>query len=95
MDDKTNEVYSSKFLFHVIELKKLESTCQDRKHQALYHWAKMLAATDWEAISMEAKGDPYMEAARAEMEKINQSERERYLYLRREIEVMYKERSQV
>ena len=87
MDDKTNEVYSSKFLFHVIELKKLESTCQDRNHQALYHWAKMLAATDWEAISMEAKGDPYMEAARAEMEKINQSERERYLYLRREMAI--------
>ena len=87
MDDKTNEVYSSKFLFHVIELKKLESTCQDGKLSDLYHWAKMLAATDWEAICMEAKGDPYMEAAKDEMEKINQSEMERYLYLRREMAI--------
>lgn len=87
MDDKTYEVYSSKFLFHVIELKKLESTCQDEKHQELYHWAKMLAATDWEAICMEAKGNPYMEAAKDEMEKMNQSEAERYLYLRREMAI--------
>lgn len=84
-DDKTNEVYSSKFLFHVIELRKLERTCPDDAQQELYHWAKMLAATDWEAVCMEAKGNPYMEAAKDEMEKINQSEMERYLYLRREM----------
>ena len=36
---------------------------------------------------MEAKRDPYMEAAKDEMEKINQSEMERYLYLRREMAI--------
>ncbi|WP_281419940.1 Rpn family recombination-promoting nuclease/putative transposase [Faecalicatena faecalis] len=87
MDDKTKEVYSSKFIFHVIELKKLESTCRDGGDQDLYHWAKMLAATDWEAIYMEARENPYMEAAKDEMEKINQSEMERYLYLRREMAI--------
>lgn len=34
---------------------------------------------------MEAKGNPYMEVAKDEMEKINQSKMERYLYLRREM----------
>ena len=36
---------------------------------------------------MEAKGNPYMETAKDEMEKINKSEEERYLYLRREMAV--------
>ena len=57
------EVYSSKFLFHVIELKKLEEA------------------------SEEEKGRTYMETAKDEMEKINKSEEERYLYLRREMAV--------
>ena len=34
---------------------------------------------------MEAKGSPYREAVVAEMDKINRSETERYLYLRREM----------
>lgn len=36
---------------------------------------------------MEAKGNPYREAAVNEMDKINQSEAERYLYLRREMAI--------
>lgn len=36
---------------------------------------------------MEAKGNPYREAAVNEMDKINQSETERYLYLRREMAI--------
>lgn len=36
---------------------------------------------------MEAKGNPYMETAKDEMEKINKSEEGRYLYLRREMAV--------
>ena len=36
---------------------------------------------------MEAKGNPYMATAKDEMEKINKSEEERYLYLRREMAV--------
>ena len=36
---------------------------------------------------MEAKGNPHMETAKDEMEKINKSEEERYLYLRREMAV--------
>ena len=36
---------------------------------------------------MEAKGNEYRELVREEMEKINQDEMERYLYLRREMAV--------
>ena len=36
---------------------------------------------------MEAKGNPYMEAAKDVMDKINQSETERYLYLRQEMAI--------
>lgn len=80
-DIKTEEVYSSKFIFHVVELKKLEETPKEERDE-LYRWARLIAAKSWEAVCMEAKGNPYMEAARDEMNKINQSEKERYLYLR-------------
>lgn len=84
MDEKTNEEHSSKFLFHVIELKKLDETPKEEQNE-LYHWAKLIAAKDWEAVCMEAKGNPYMEEARDEMHKINQDEVERWLYLRRQM----------
>lgn len=71
----------------MVELKNVESASPEEKKQELYHWARMLAATEWEVVCMEAKGNPYMEAAKDEMEKINQSEMERYLYLRREMAI--------
>lgn len=84
-----HEVYSSKFQFHVIELKKLKDATEAEKEQEpeLYKWAKVIAAKSWEAICMETKGNPYMEAAKDELEKINQDENERYLYLRREMAI--------
>ena len=39
--------------------------------------ARLIAAKSWEAVCMEAKGNPYMETAKDEMEKINKSEEER------------------
>jgi predicted transposase/invertase (TIGR01784 family) len=75
-------VYSSKFVFHVVELRKLEETPEEARDE-LYCWARLIAAKSWEAVCMEAKGNPYMEEARAEMDRINQNEQERYLYLRR------------
>ena len=85
MDERSGELYSSKFIFHVIELKKLEETSEEEKKQELYRWARMIAARSWEEVCMEAKGNPYMEAAKDVMDKINQSETERYLYLRQEM----------
>ena len=89
MDQKTHEVYSSKFQFHVIELKKLDDTSEavEKQDQELYKWARIIAAKSWEAICMEAKGNPYMEAAKEELEKINKDKNERYLYLRREMAI--------
>lgn len=86
-DGETGEVYSSKFVFHMIELKKLKAASEEERKQELYHWAKLIAATSWEELRMEAKGNPYREAAVNEMDKINQSETERYLYLRREMAI--------
>lgn len=80
-DAKTAEVYSSKFLFHVIELKKLAET-PDTEQNELYRWAKLIAADNWTAMCIEAEDNPYMKAALDEMDKINQNENERYLYLR-------------
>ena len=85
-DTKTGEMYSSKFVFHVIELKKLEETPEAERGE-LHRWARFIAAKSWEAIDMEAKGNPYREEAREEMKKINQDEVERWLYLRREMAV--------
>ncbi len=85
-DTKTEEMYNSKFVFHVIELKKLEETPEAERDE-LYRWARLIAAKSWEAVDMEAKGNPYREEAREEMKKINQDEVERWLYLRREMAV--------
>lgn len=73
----------------MIELKKLKDATEAEKEQEpeLYKWAKVIAAKSWEAICMETKGNPYMEAAKDELEKINQDENERYLYLRREMAI--------
>lgn len=82
---KSSALRGSKFVFHMIELKKLEEASSEEREQELYRWARLIAAKRWEAVCMEAKGNPYMEEALGEMDKINQSEKERYLYLRREM----------
>ncbi|MDY3747881.1 MAG: PD-(D/E)XK nuclease family transposase [Schaedlerella sp.] len=80
--------YSSKFLFHVIELSKLNEADDYEKQEELYHWAKLIAADRWEDICMEAKGNPYRELVQEELEKIRQDETERWLYLREEMALM-------
>ena len=77
LDKETYEVYSRKFLFQEIELKKLDETPESEQNE-LYRWARLIAANNWKEICEEAVGIPYME----EMKKISQDEKERYLYLR-------------
>ena len=72
MDEKTKEVYSRKFQFHMIELKKLENVKEKQKKKPLY-------------LEQESRGNKYMERALEEMIKISQDEKERYLYLREEM----------
>ena len=84
-DTKTDELYSGKFLFHVIELKKLDDVPQSEQNTPLYRWARLIAAKDWKEVCEVANGDTYLEAARDVMDKINQDRVERYLYLRREM----------
>lgn len=81
-DKKTHEIYSDKFILHMIELKKLEDSPEEERDE-LYRWAKLIAADNGEMMNMTAKGNPYMEEAISEMDRINMSETERYLYLRR------------
>lgn len=54
----------------------------------MYHWAKLIAADRWEDVCMEAKGNPYRELVKDELEKIRQDETERWLYLREEMALM-------
>ena len=51
-----------------------------------YQWVKLIAAPTWEELEQESKGNKYMERALEEMIKISQDEKERYLYLREEME---------
>ena len=81
-DEKTNELYSRKFQFHMIELKKTKTTKGKARKHPLYRWARLLAATTWEEVAEESAGNQYMERIREEMVKMSQDERERYLYLR-------------
>lgn len=85
MDEETNESYSRKIQFHVLELKKLKQTKSRERKQALYRWAKLIAANTWEEVEAESEGNSYMERAMNEMVKISQDEMERYLYLREEM----------
>lgn len=74
MDEKTKEIYSRKFQFHMIELKKLENIKEKQKRKPLYQWAKLIAAQTWEELEHESKGNKYMERALEEMIKISQDE---------------------
>ena len=85
MDEKTKEIYSRKFQFHMLELKKLKYAKEKQQRKPLYQWAKLIAAQTWEELEQESKGNKYMERALEEMIKISQDEMERYLYLREEM----------
>ena len=85
MDEKTKEIYSRKFQFHMLELKKLKYAKEKQQRKPLYQWAKLIAAQTWEELEQESKGNKYMERALEEMIKISQDEKERYLYLREEM----------
>lgn len=81
-DEKTNELYSRKFQFHVIELKKTKAAKGKARKHPLYRWARLIAATTWEEVAQESAGNRYMERIQEEMVKMSQDERDRYLYLR-------------
>ena len=85
MDEKTKAIYSRKFQFHMLELKKLKYAKEKQQRKPLYQWAKLIAAQTWEELEQESKGNKYMERALEEMIKISQDEIERYLYLREEM----------
>ena len=84
-DEKSNELYSRKFQFHMIELKKTKTTKGKARKHPLYRWARMIAATTWEEVAQESAGNRYMERIQEEMVKMSQDERDRYLYLREEM----------
>lgn len=84
-DEKTNELYSRKFQFHVIELKKTKTAKGKARKHSLYRWARLIAATTWEEVAQESAGNRYMERIQEEMVKMSQDERDRYLYLREEM----------
>ena len=90
-DDKTGELYSSKFQFHVIELSKIKSTKGKARKQELYRWAKLISASTWEEVREESEGNHYMEKVRDEMIKMSRDESERYLYLREQMAIRDKE----
>ena len=84
-DEKTNELYSRKFQFHVIELKKTKTAKGKARKHPLYRWARLIAATTWKEVAQESAGNRYMERIQEEMVKMSQDERDRYLYLREEM----------
>ena len=87
----TEDYYSSKFQFHVIELSKIATTKGKARKQDLYKWAKLISASTWEEIREESEGNHYMEKVRDEMIKMSRDESERYLYLREQMAIRDKE----
>ena len=71
----------------MIELSKLKSTKGKAKKQELYRWAKLISASTWEEVREESEGNHYMEKVRDEMIKMSRDESERYLYLRKQMEI--------
>ena len=70
MDEETNEFYSRKMEFHVIELKKLGQAKGKAKKQSLYRWAKLIAANTWEEMEIESEGNQYMERSSIEYQTV-------------------------
>ena len=77
LDIKTNEEYSSKLQFHVVQLKQIESATEEEKQ----------TAKDWQQVEEIIRGNPYREAVKQELYKMSRDEKERYLYLREEMAV--------
>ena len=67
MDEKTKEIYSRKFQFHMIELKKTKTTKGKARKHPLYRWARLIAATTWEEVAQESAGNRYMERIQEEI----------------------------
>ena len=61
------DYYSSKFQFHVIELKKTKTAKGKARKHPLYRWARLIVATTWEEVAQESAGNRYMERIQEEM----------------------------
>lgn len=77
IQNRYQEEYCSKFQFHVVQLKQIESATEEEKQ----------TAKDWQQVEEIIRGNPYREAVKQEMYKMSQDEKERYLYLREEMAV--------
>ena len=83
-DRENNINYSDKLSLRVLELSQIDKVDDETKRTDIYKWAKMITATDREALEKIGKGDKYMEAAKEEMNKINADKAKRYRYLQEE-----------
>ena len=77
MDEKTKEIYSRKFQFHMIELEETKIRKEKTKEKTIISMGKLIAAQTWEELEQESKGNKYMERALEEMIKISQDEIEK------------------
>ena len=77
IQNRYQEEYCSKFQFHVVQLKQIESATEEEKQ----------TAKDWQQVEEIIRGNPYREAVKQEMYKMSRDEKERYLYLREEMAV--------
>lgn len=80
-DVRSHKVYSGKQSLRVLYLKKLKDATEEEKKTAVYKWARLISAQDWEVLREMAGSDDYMNAAVEEMEKINTDKNLRYRYL--------------
>ena len=72
MNVKNHEIYSDKFVLHVLNIKTLEDDSIEKEPADLYYWAKLFKATTWEEIQMLASKNPDFEDTIVTMQELSE-----------------------
>ncbi len=75
MNVKNHEIYSSKFILRVLNLKTLENDSIEKEPADLYYWAKLFKATTWEELKMLASKNQDFEDTIVTMQELSADEK--------------------
>ena len=75
MNTKNHEIYSDKFVLHVLNLKALDDGNIVKEPSDLYYWAKLFKAQSWEELKMLAEKNSYIGDAVVTLHQMSEDEK--------------------
>ena len=71
---KNHNIYSDKFILHVIELNSIHMATEEDRNYEIDKWASLFKATTWEDIRMLSNDNPTLESAAETLYQLNMDE---------------------